>query len=94
VVIEYAIEAVDERALRWHEERRLATPVAVHSAHDLAPLAEVREALMRRFRLLADEPAPYLAREAGRPELEPDELAAIAAGKLAAAGARLAFERD
>jgi len=92
VIFEYAIEAVDERALRWCAERGLATPAHLGVAEDVTPLAGVREALGRRFRILASEPAPYLAREAGRPELEASEREAIDAGRLAAAGARLAYE--
>jgi SAM-dependent methyltransferase len=94
VVFEFAIEAVDERALGWCAVNRLRTPTHTGSAPEVAPLQRVRDALGARFTELAREPAPYLARELGEPELEPAELAAIEDGQLAAAGARLAYERD
>lgn len=94
VVFEYAIEAIDERALRWNAQHGLPAPTNRGSASDVTPLGEVREALGRRFLTLADDPAPYLCREAGRPELEPAELGAIASGLLPAAGVRLAYERS
>jgi SAM-dependent methyltransferase len=92
VVLEYAIEAVDERALAWCAERGLRRPTGRHSGHDLATLSEIREAVERRFGQLSFEPKPYLAREADRDDLEPDEREAIAAGELAPAGAWLAYE--
>jgi SAM-dependent methyltransferase len=92
VVFEFAIEAVDERATSWCARHDLARPTTTASAPEVTPLAEVRAALERRFRELDAEPTPYLAREAGRLDLEPGEREAIASGRLAAAGARLAYE--
>ncbi|MFL5869915.1 MAG: class I SAM-dependent methyltransferase [Solirubrobacterales bacterium] len=93
VVFEFAIEAVDDRALAWCAAHGLRTPTHPGSAPEVAPLAAVRGALAARFEELAFEAAPYLARELGEPELEPDELAAIESGRLDAAGARLAYAR-
>jgi SAM-dependent methyltransferase len=93
VVFEFAIEAVDERAERWNAANGLARPTTAASEPDVVPLIEVRGALERRFRELDARPAPYLAREAGRPGLEAAELEQISSGGLAAAGCRLAYER-
>jgi SAM-dependent methyltransferase len=92
VVFEFAIEAVDERAVRWCAEHGLGGPTTTTSAPEVTPLTEVRAALGRQFRQLDAEPVPYLAREAGRTDLEAVERDDIAAGRLAAAGARLAYE--
>ncbi len=92
VVFEFAVEAVDERAERWCAEHGLARPTTAASAPEVKPLAEVRAALERRFRELDAERVPYLAKEAGRPDLEAAELEEISSGRLAAAGARLAYE--
>jgi SAM-dependent methyltransferase len=92
VVFEFAIEAVDERAERWCAEHGLARPTTVASAPEVTPLAEVRAALERRFRELDAERVPYLAKEAGRADLEAVELEQISRGRLAPAGARLAYE--
>ena len=92
-MFEFAIEAVDERALGWCAANGLRTPTHSGSAPEVAPLQRVRDALGARFTELVCEPAPYLARELGEPELEPVELAAIEEGRLDAAAARLAYER-
>jgi SAM-dependent methyltransferase len=92
LVFEFAIEAVDDRAVRWSAEHDLPGPTTTASAPEVTPLAEVRAALGRRFRELDAERVPYLAREAGRTELEAVELEDISSGRLAAAGARLAYE--
>jgi SAM-dependent methyltransferase len=92
VVFEFAIEAVDERAVRWCADHGLARPTTSASAPEVTPLPEVRAALGRRFTELDAEPVPYLAREAERADLEPAELEDISSGRLAAAGARLAYE--
>jgi len=93
VMVEFAVEAIDERALRWSAAHGLRRMPTVESAHDLVPLARIRTELERRFEPLLDEPTPYLALEGGRPELEGAEAAAIEAGELAPAGARLAYAR-
>jgi SAM-dependent methyltransferase len=92
VVFEYAIEAVDDRAVDWNAERGLPRPTTAAAEPDVTPLTEVRRELERRFRELDAEPVPYLAREAGRPDLEATELEAISSGALGAAGCRLAYE--
>lgn len=94
VVFEFAIEAVDDRALGWCAANRLRTPTHAGSAPEVATLQRIHDALGARFTELALEPAPYLARELGEPELETAELTAIEEGRLGAAGARLAYERD
>jgi SAM-dependent methyltransferase len=93
VVFEFAIEAVDERALGWCAANQLRTPTHPGSAPEVAPLALVRDALATSFAELAFERAPYLARELGAPALELAELEEIETGRLDAAGARLAYER-
>jgi SAM-dependent methyltransferase len=92
VLFEFAKEALDERAARWLDEHQLRAPVSEH-AEDVISLEHLRAALGRRFEPLAEEPAPYMAREAGRPELEAGEWAAIEAGELRASGRRLAYAR-
>ena len=93
VVFEFAIEAVDGAALRWCDSNGLRRPPRPESARDVTPLAEVRLALERRFRPLAETPVPYHALEAERPDLEAAERAEIAAGRLLPAGSRLAYVR-
>ena len=93
VAFEFAFVAGDERALGSCAANRLRMPIHTGSAPEVAPLQRVRAALAARFTELADEPAPYLARELGEPELEPAEIAAIEEGRLDAAGARLAYGR-
>jgi SAM-dependent methyltransferase len=92
VVFEFAIEAVDERAEHWCAEHGLRRPTTAASAPEVTPLAAVRAALERRFRELDAERVPYLAKEAGRADLEAVELEEISSGRLAAAGARLAYD--
>jgi SAM-dependent methyltransferase len=93
VIFEFAIEAIDDRARSWSADHGLAAMPTVHTDHDLIPLWRIRGELARRFESLLDEPEPYLAREAGRVDLEAAEAAAIEAGELAAAGARLVYAR-
>jgi SAM-dependent methyltransferase len=93
VIFEFAIEAIDDRALRWSGERGLTTPATRAAAPEVLTRAVVREALESRFEELLAEPAPYLAHEGERPEHEPEEAAAIAAGELAPAGIRLVYRR-
>jgi SAM-dependent methyltransferase len=92
VVFEFAIEAVDDRAERWNAEHGLARPTTAAAEPDVAQLAGVRRALEARFRELDAQPAPYLAREAGRADLEAAELERISSGGLLPAGCRLAYE--
>jgi ubiquinone/menaquinone biosynthesis C-methylase UbiE len=93
VVFEFAVEAVDDVARGWLAGQGLPPPIGERWVHEVLPLATLREVLTKRFRELVIEPAPYHAREAGRPELEPLEQAAIAAGRLRPAGARIAYEQ-
>ena len=90
VVFEFAVENVDEPARRWEVEAGLPE-TRTHNLQDVIPLAAVRRALADRFRELAFEPAPYLAREAGREDLLAPELEAIERGEIRPAGARVAL---
>jgi ubiquinone/menaquinone biosynthesis C-methylase UbiE len=92
VMSEFSIEAVDEAARSWLAERALPAPFRRGAEKELIPLSRLRAALSTRFTLLAQEPTPYLTREAGRVELEPEEVRAIEAGELEPAGVRLAYE--
>ena len=89
VMFEFAVEHWDEEARRWAAEHGIEPDWHLDG---VIPLADLRAALGDRFRLLHDEPAPYLAREAGREELAPLEEAAIARGELKPLGARLVYE--
>ncbi|MQA75120.1 MAG: methyltransferase domain-containing protein [Solirubrobacterales bacterium] len=91
VMLEFAVENVDDAARRWQAEVGLPE-TRTANMHDVIALTEVRGALGRRFRELAFEPGPYLAREAEREDLLGRELAAIEAGELRPVGARLAFD--
>jgi SAM-dependent methyltransferase len=93
VVFEFAVDAVDDVARGWLAGQGLPPPIGERWVGEVLPLATLREALAKRFRELVFEPVPYHAREAGRPELEPLELAAIAAGRLRPAGARIVYEK-
>lgn len=93
VVFEFAIEAVDGAALRWCDANGLRRPPRPDSTPEVTPLAEVRIALERRFRPLAETAVPYHALEAGRTDLEAAERREIAAGRLLPAGSRLVYER-
>ena len=66
-------------------QRGLPDPVSDPHEHVIA-LAEWRAALQGSFDPILAEPAPYLAREAGREDLVAEEEAAIDAGRLRAAG--------
>jgi SAM-dependent methyltransferase len=90
VMFEFAVENVDEPARRW--QAALGLPeTRTENLHDVIPLTELRRALGERFRELAFEPAPYLAREAGREDLLTAELDAIRGGEIRPVGARLAL---
>jgi cyclopropane fatty-acyl-phospholipid synthase-like methyltransferase len=92
VVFEFAVEGVDERSERWLRERELPPPIAPEHRDEILTFAEVDAALTSAFTRISRAPAPYLAREAGRPDLEADEEEAIAAGALPAAGMRAVYE--
>jgi SAM-dependent methyltransferase len=93
ILFEFAAEHVDAAALRWLAERKLPPPIEEEHRREIWDLAAQRDRLERRFGELVAEPAPYLAREAGRPELEGEERAAIVDGTLRPAGIRLVYEK-
>jgi SAM-dependent methyltransferase len=92
VVFEFDVAAVNERARRWLAERDLGPVVATEEIPHLVELRQMRALLGERCRSLLDEPAPYLAAESDRPDLEPEERDAISRGELPATGARLVYE--
>jgi SAM-dependent methyltransferase len=92
VVFEFDVERVDERSERWLRERDLPPPIAPGHRDEILTFAEVDAALTAAFTPISRDPAPYLAREANQPDLEPDEEEAIAAGALAAAGMWAVYE--
>jgi SAM-dependent methyltransferase len=91
ILFEFVVESVDDTAREWLRARSLSEPIEKGHVHEVIALGALRRGLERRFRLLAEEPVPYLAREAGRPEYERAELRAITAGELRPAGIRLAY---
>jgi SAM-dependent methyltransferase len=93
VLFEFAIENVDAASERWLAAQGLPHPVTETDHHDVLPLGRLRVQLDRRFRPLVAEPAPYLAREAGREDLVAAEEQAIRAGEIQPAGMRLVLER-
>ncbi len=93
VLFEFAIENVDSAAERWLAAKGLSHPVTETDHEDVIPLGRLREWLEGRFRPLLAEPAPYLAREAGREDLVASEEEAIRAGELEPAGMRLVLGR-
>lgn len=92
VAFEFAIENIDDAALRWQRQNGIDAPLR-GDHDDVIPLGDLRRALARRFRELVFEPAPYIARELDREDLLEREIAAIERGELKPAGARLALER-
>jgi SAM-dependent methyltransferase len=90
VLFEFAAEHYDDDARRWAAEHGIEPK---WNLEHVIPLAELRAALGERFQLLLDEPAAYLALEAGREDLATIEEAAIERGELRAAGALLVYER-
>jgi SAM-dependent methyltransferase len=94
IAFEFAVEHVDDAARQWLRGRGLPPPVGESSVDEVIPLSELRVDLDRRFRLLASEPATYLAREADREDLVREEEVATRSGVLRLAGMRLAYERS
>jgi len=92
VVFEFAVESLDGASERWLRDRRLTPPITAEHRDEILAFAEVDAALSPAFKRILREPAPYLAREAGRPKLEAAEEEAIAAGSLPAAGVRAVYE--
>ena len=68
--------------------RRAATRSSTsrRSTRTCTPAAPCWKAIGARFALREEQPRPYLARMLRRPEREPDERAAIAAGRVPALG--------
>jgi SAM-dependent methyltransferase len=94
IAFEFAVEHVDDAARQWLRRHGLPSAVGESSADQVIPLGDLRADLDRRFRLLAAEPATYLAREADREDLVGEEEAATRSGVLRPAGMRLAYERE
>lgn len=92
VVFEFAVESIGGASERWLRDRGLPPPLSSDHRDEILTFAEVDAALSTAFERIFREPAPYLAREAGRPELEAVEGEAIAAGSLPAAGVRAVYE--
>jgi SAM-dependent methyltransferase len=93
VLFEFAAEHVDAATASWLTERDLPLPVADEHRSEVWELGRLRGELEARFSELLADPAPYLAREAGRPEQEAEERAAIEDGTLAPSGMRLVYEK-
>jgi ubiquinone/menaquinone biosynthesis C-methylase UbiE len=94
VVNEFAWERLDDRAARWAAERLGDVEAAAVAAQwerehrDLQTGAAVLAALEGPFDRLRFDWVPYVARMLRRPDAEPDEVRAIAAGTLAPVGFR------
>jgi SAM-dependent methyltransferase len=94
VVNEFAWERLDDRAARWAAEQLGDVDTAAVAAQwerehrELHTGAAVLAALERRFDRLRFDRVPYLARMLRRPDSEPGEVRAIAAGALAPVGFR------
>jgi SAM-dependent methyltransferase len=87
---EFAVEGMDDAALRWLNERGIEVDGAPHG---IFTLAEVKAALDRRFRPLHFEAAPYHSLEWDRLDLLEAERAAIAGGEIAPGAAYMVHER-
>jgi SAM-dependent methyltransferase len=92
VVFEFAVESIDGASERWLRDRGLPPPITPEHRHEILAFADVDAAVSAAFSRIFREPAPYLAREAGRPEMEAAEEDAIDAGSLPAAGVRAVYE--
>ncbi|MGH2980882.1 MAG: class I SAM-dependent methyltransferase [Solirubrobacterales bacterium] len=89
VLYEFALESFEADAERWIEGHGLQKDWDIEG---VIRLAELRQALDQRFRLLFEQPTAYLARELDRADLVKDEEAAIERGNLKPAGMRLVYE--
>jgi SAM-dependent methyltransferase len=89
-VYEFAVEGLDDVALRWLRERGVDLDRAPERVFTLA---DVRAALDRRFAPLHFEPAAYHSLEHDRPDLLDAERAAIAGGELRPGAAYMVYER-
>ena len=90
VLFEFAVENLDASARGWLAKYGLGSEL--DKDFDVISLSELRKAIGKRFQLLEDQPAGYLARELGYEELADDEDEAIRRGELRPVGARLAYE--
>ena len=88
VVNEFDWPAYDARAAAWVDEPESVDPVEQWATEhdDLHSRSAMLEAIGARFTLREEQARPYLARMLRRPEREPDERAAIAAGRVPALG--------
>jgi SAM-dependent methyltransferase len=88
VVNEFDWPAYDARAVAWVDEPESSDPVEHWATEhaDLHSRTTMLAAIGSRFTLREEQPRPYLARMVRRPEREPDERAAIAAGRVPALG--------
>lgn len=93
ILFEFVVEHIDESTERWLEQRDLPLPVEDDHRSEIWRLADLRTGLERRFVSLHAEGVTYLAQEAGRAELEPEERDAIADGTLRPAGIRLVYAK-
>jgi SAM-dependent methyltransferase len=89
-VYEFAVEGLDDAALRWLGARGIDLDGAPEG---IFTLADVRAALDRRFEPLHFEPAAYHSLEHDRPDLLEAERAAIAGGELRPGSAYMVYER-
>jgi SAM-dependent methyltransferase len=93
VVLEWAVERLDDSAWDWLERHGLQDHAHGHDHGQrvpphVIPLETVMAAMGARFAMRFEERGTFLARERGREDLQAAEEAAIAAGELQALGAR------
>jgi SAM-dependent methyltransferase len=91
VLFEFAVESIDVDARRWLASNGLEWEVD-WDFEGVIRLADLRDALERRFSLLYEEPTPYLARELNREALHEREKEAITRGELKPPGMRLVYQ--
>src|SRR3954470_19959134 len=95
VVGEFAWDRMDEPTARWYSSAGGHDSLDHWREHhsDLHGGEDLIRELDSRFRRRSFEWTPYLARELGRPELEPGEAALIEAGEIRALGFEYVGER-
>jgi SAM-dependent methyltransferase len=97
VIGEYGWDLMDEPTVRWYsrvsgaDSHTLADWRAEHD--DLHGHAEIARELEPRFRQRTFAWTPYVAKMLERPELEPEEIELIEAGKIRALGFEYVGER-
>jgi SAM-dependent methyltransferase len=92
VLFEFAVEHLDAAARGWLEDHGVAGALD-HDYSGVIPLAELEQAVATGFRVVAREPAPYMAPQMERFDLVGAESDAIATGAIRPVGMRLAYER-